>query len=213
MRMSRLIDVSLPITSNTIVYPGDPAFSCRSLYSLQAGDSYGLSEMKFGNHTGTHVDFPAHVLPDGKTSSDYPIGSLIRQGRVIDMPHSIKVITADSIAATGVPLQKDSTVFFRTRNSSLWQVGRFTEDFVYLDRSAALYLRDAGVGLIGIDYISVDACHAADLPVHRILLSNGTLLVEGLDLRCAPAGEYEINCVPLNIPNMDGLPARVFLRS
>jgi arylformamidase len=65
---------------------------------------------------------------------------------------------------------------------------------------------------VGIDYLSVDP-HASDLPVHKILLDNNVLIVENLNLTPISQGIYQVFIVPLNIPNMDGLPVRVFALS
>ena len=60
--------------------------------------------------------------------------------------------------------------------------------------SAALV--DLGVQLVGIDYLSVDAFTRQDFPVHRLLLGAGVLILEGLDLRAVPPGDYELLVLP-----------------
>ncbi len=49
-------------------------------------------------------------------------------------------------------------------------------------------LIERGVKLVGIDYLSVDRIDDEDAPAHRILLSSGAFIVEGLDLLDAPIG-------------------------
>ena len=44
------------------------------------------------------------------------------------------------------------------------------------------------------------------------LLSAGTIIVEGLDLREVEPGDYEMICLPLKVKDGDGAPARVVLR-
>ena len=48
--------------------------------------------------------------------------------------------------------------------------------------------------------------------MHKSFLSNEVLIVENLELDKAPIGRCEIYIMPLNIPYMDGLPARVVAR-
>ena len=67
--------------------------------------------------------------------------------------------------------------------------------------------------VVGIDYISVDRYEDEDLSTHNTLLSKDVLIVEGLELGEIPEGRYEIFIAPMNIPQMDGLPARVFAKS
>ena len=49
-------------------------------------------------------------------------------------------------------------------------------------------------------------------PAHRMLLSNGVIIIEGLNLRDAEPGMYEMYCLPLPIRGGDGAPARVVLK-
>lgn len=60
--------------------------------------------------------------------------------------------------------------------------------------------------------MSVDRLEAEDLPVHKILLSNEILIVEGLNLKNAPEGPAEIFIAPLKISDIDGAPCRVFMK-
>lgn len=65
--------------------------------------------------------------------------------------------------------------------------------------------------VVGIDYISVDRYDAEELPVHHILLSNDVLIVENLELKDIDPGRCKLFVMPLNVPEMDGLPARVVM--
>ena len=72
-----------------------------------------------------------------------------------------------------------------------------------------------GIRLVGIDYLSVERFASENFETHEILLANGVIIIEGLDLRQVSAGEYELICLPLKIADGsgDGAPARVVLRS
>jgi arylformamidase len=47
--------------------------------------------------------------------------------------------------------------------------------------------------------------------VHRLLLTAGVVIVEGLDLAAVEPGEYQLVCLPLRITGGDGAPARAVL--
>jgi arylformamidase len=81
--MKKWYDLTAVISEKSIVYPGDPAFRCDDVYSLNSGSQFHLCQMHLGNHIGTHIDFPAHVIKDGKTSSDYVIENLIGSGLIL----------------------------------------------------------------------------------------------------------------------------------
>jgi len=75
----------------------------------------------------------------------------------------------------------------------------------------ARYLVEAGVKLVGIDYLSVESVEG-DGEVHQTLLANGVLILEGLNLEEVEPGEYELICLPLKIKGGDGAPVRALLR-
>jgi arylformamidase len=64
------------------------------------------------------------------------------------------------------------------------------------------------VRLVGVDYLSVGSAET-----HRTLLGAGVVVIEGLDLRRAPAGPCRLICLPLRLEGADGAPARVLLET
>ena len=205
----KMYDLTAAMTADTVVYPGDPTFKTEDVCSLESGSQFQLCHMHFGNHTGTHMDFPAHVIKGGKTSSDYCIQDLIGSGLIIEVPQAEKSITKEFIKAQSQITQNDF-VFFKTSNSTISKQAEFTEKYVYFEPEAAEELLLKGVKIVGTDYISVDSYEAEELPVHHKLLSNNVLIVEGLELNNAPVGRCRLFIVPNNIPEMDGLPVRAF---
>jgi arylformamidase len=109
-------------------------------------------------------------------------------------------------------LRDDLRVLLKTRMSGQLQRGGFQEDHVYLTGDAAQYLAQAGLKLVGFDYLSLDRFGDASFPAHHALLGAGVVLVEGLDLSDVEPGEYDMACLPLRLGGGDGAPARVVLR-
>jgi arylformamidase len=207
----RFHDLTLNISKDTVLFPGDPIFCCKNLSSLKNGDAFELQNLSFGNHTGTHIDFPSHVMSDGKNSSDFSINDLIGDGIIIEVPNQRKSIKKKDIQ--NISIQKNDFVFFKTSNSELLKKGIFDENFVYIEPEAAKMLLEKKVKVVGIDYLSPDKIDAEDLPVHKILLSNNILIVEGLNLHGIHPGRCKIYIMPLKVPNLDGLPARVIMEN
>jgi arylformamidase len=114
-------------------------------------------------------------------------------------------------------LEDSTRVLFKTRNSAFWSntASGFRQDFTYIAPDAARALVELGVRLVGIDYLSVEKFKSERHETHRILLSNGVVIIEGLDLREVGAGSYELICLPLKIAGGagDGAPARTVLRT
>jgi arylformamidase len=70
------------------------------------------------------------------------------------------------------------------------------------------------VRLVGFDYLSVERFGSENFETHTALLSDGVVIVEGLDLRAVAPGAYELACLPLRLAagSGDGAPARALLR-
>lgn len=206
-----LYDLTAEISSELVAFPGDPRYCTEIVSSLEEGKKFKLCHMHLGNHTGTHVDFPAHTITGGKTSSDFPLEYLTGPGIIIKVPVEERSITRAFVSLQ--PIMASDIVFFKTANSQKSKRDSFTEEYVYIEPDAAEDLLKKGVKIVGIDYISVDKYEDEDLSAHNTLLSKEILIVEGLELKTVPEGRYEIFVVPLNIPDMDGLPARVFAKT
>ncbi len=205
----KIHDVTVPLTRALPTYPGDPPFEIEALRSLEQGHPYRLSRLSLGTHTGTHVDAPAHLLPEGAGVDELPLEILVGKARVVDLRVRERIERADLEACD---LRADLRLLLRTRMSGQMHRPTFQEDHVHLTEDAAAYLVQAGLKLVGIDYLSIDAHGSHDLPAHRVLLSAGVVVVEGLDLSEVEEGEYEMICLPLRIPGGDGAPARVLLK-
>ena len=63
----KLYDISLPVSDDLPVWPGDPHVRLQYINTITAGDPYTLSSIMMGAHSGTHVDAPSHFLAHGKT--------------------------------------------------------------------------------------------------------------------------------------------------
>jgi arylformamidase len=197
-----IIDISVPIRPGMPTYPGDPTVTLERVKSLADGDVVNLSRVDLGAHTGTHVDAPLHFIDGAEAMESLPLDALVGPARVVDLTAAERL---DAAAFDGVELAE--RVLLKTTNSELWARDSFAEGALQLDGGAAGVLVDAGVRLVGIDYLSI-----GDPEAHRVLLGAGVVPVEGLDLRGVDAGQYELICAPLKLVGSDGAPARVLLR-
>jgi len=211
----QVYDVSVPLSANTVTYPGDPGISIKHWLRMANGDQANVSRIDFGLHSGTHVDAPAHFIEGGAKVGSMPLDSLLGEAEVIEVATHIDVIDERFVAANCV--NGSQRVLFKTRNSIFWGDTErgFHEDYVYIDPDAAHWLVESGVKLVGIDYLSVEKFNSDSFPTHLAFLSKGVVIVEGLDLRAVPGGQYELLCLPLKIAGGigDGAPARVILRT
>ena len=135
---------------------------------------------------------------------------LMGRARVVEVP-CVSHITVEDLCACA--FEGVTRVLFKTPNGRLWDRAGFQTAYHALTPEAAAWLVSCGVGLVGMDYLSVDAYGATDFPVHRCLLQAGVVIVEGLDMRQVPPGDYELYALPLLLQDGDGAPARVVLRA
>jgi arylformamidase len=210
----QIYDVSVPLSESTPTYPSDPGIEITPWSKMPEAHA-NVSLLHFGAHSGTHVDAPAHFIEGGDKVGLLSLDSLIGRAEVVEVPSNIKVINEEFIAT--LPLPDIHRILFKTRNSAFWDnPGEgFRSDYTYLDSGAAKLLVEAGIRLVGIDYLSVEQFRSEKFETHLILLSNGVTILEGLDLREITAGSYELICLPLKIAggSGDGAPARAVLRT
>ncbi|HAF16548.1 MAG TPA: cyclase [Blastocatellia bacterium] len=210
-----IYDVSVPLSASTPTYPGDPAIDIQKWLTLANGDSANVSLLHFGAHSGTHVDAPAHFIEGGATVESLSLQTLVGAAEVVMVPDDVRVIDEAFIGAQS--FDGCQRILFKTRNSNFWNNTKegFHTDYTYIDPGAATLLVGSGIKLVGIDYLSVEQFQSEKFETHHILLSNGVVILEGLDLRKVAAGAYELFCLPLKIAggSGDGAPARAILRT
>jgi arylformamidase len=223
------------------VWPGDPPVLVEPVSRVEDGDVAAVSRLALGTHTGTHVDPPAHFLRGGATVDELPLDVLIgpavvadlSDGGLIDAPRlerlgvpfgtaRLLLHTASTADTTPIsPLTTDPgkkstperSVLSRDPGREVPGAGGaapLVRPTGLLTPDGAVWLVEHGVRLVGVDTLSIEPA-TTDFPVHRVLLEAGVVIVEGLDLSAAPAGGYQLVCLPLRIAGGDGAPARAVL--
>jgi len=207
--VSRIYDISVPIRSGGLVYPGNPEIDITLQQAVARGASANVSLIKFGSHTGTHADASRHFFDDGQPVDQIPLERLIGPALLVSFDDEVRAVGAAELREHD--LKGHRRILMRTRNSALLSQKEFVKDYTYLSPDGAQYLVDNGVELVGIDYLSIEQFHSGHHRTHRTLLGHSVVIVEGLDLSLPPAGEYEFICLPLRIEGCDGAPARAVL--
>ncbi len=152
-----------------------------------------------------------HFIANGAPIDQVALEPLIGAARVIAIADSVQGI--DAAELNKHDWRGAKRVLFRTRSSLRgWMDSAFHRDFAYIGPDAAQLLADAGVVLVGVDYISAEQFGAAAPRTHQILLGRGIPIVEGLDLRPVQAGDYDLIVLPLKVKGHEGAPARAIMR-
>lgn len=210
--MTRVIDVSLRIDPDLLVWPGNPGVMITPASRISRGDSSNVSEIRLGSHTGTHVDPPSHFLEDAPAAEDLPLDVMIGETTVADLRGVAGPIGPGELGALSLNVEV-TRLLLRTDNSALWAAYPhvFPDEYVSVSADGARWLVDHGIRLIGIDFLSIEARGAPGHPTHRTLLEAGVVILEGLDLSEVEPGTYTLVCAPLKIAGGDGAPARAVL--
>jgi arylformamidase len=194
-----IFDVSVPIRTGMVTYPGDPEVLLERASSIAEGATANLTRIDMGAHSGTHVDAPVHFLEGAAGAESLPLEALLGPCLVVEVAGLTETDVA--VAPEGV-----ERILFKSPNSELWARDEFPKEFARLDGAGARLLVERGVKVVGVDYLSV-----GDHEAHRALLGAGVVPIEGLDLRGIDPGEYFLVCAPLKLVDSDGAPARVLL--
>jgi arylformamidase len=156
--VSRIYDISVPIRTGGLVYPGNPEIEVSLQQAVAKGAGANVSFVRFGSHTGTHADAARHFFDDGQSVDEIPLDRLIGPALLIAFSDDVKAVSAADLQKHD--LSGHTRVLLRTRNSALLSQNQFAKDYTYLAPDGAQYLVDEGIELVGIDYLSIEQFHS-----------------------------------------------------
>ncbi len=175
------------------IYPGDISPKMRRSSDINKGATSNVSDIQMCLHNGTHIDAPKHYFDDKHDIVD--LGTSVFCG-ICDVVSFDDHITGEDIVKK-VPADCERLII------KSYGKGRLT--FYSLMDIVSTKLK-----LIGIDDISIGIDNA-DTQIHRELLQNGIIILEGLDLTKVPDGRYVLVCEPLKIKGAEAAPCRAVL--
>ena len=188
----KLYDISQEVFSCR-VYPGDPKPERQILSATDRGELYNLTAFSMCAHNGTHVDAPFHFLPEGKTLEKMGLEHFAGDCFVAWHQGDVTAPAARGIlekagGAERILIAGDATV----------------------TAEAARVFAEGNLLLLGNESQSVGP-ETAPMEVHKLLLSRGIALLEGIVLTDIPEGTYILSAAPLNLAGADGAPCRAYL--
>jgi len=210
LKFKRLYDISVTLGNESLAYPDDPTVLRETLSSVEAGDPYEVSRLELSAHSGTHLDFPAHFFACGKTVDSYAVDEFSLQAQVVGIADAAAVGRPE---LESKPIAEHRALLFKTANSTAGLVSgsSFSAEYVHLTAEAAEFCIEKKSPLVGLDYLSIDKYGDMDFPVHRRLLAESILILENIDLKQVPQGDYLLFCFPLKIARAEASPVRAVL--
>ncbi len=215
----RVVDLAQPLSPATAVWPGMNQLSVRTTDTYADGGSFGR-DLTLGEHTGTHLDAPAHFAEGGATVDGIPAGDLVCEAVVLDIREACAtdpdyVLSAADVleheAAHGAIPARSAVLVCTGWSAFLGDAGRYVTDlrFPGVSSEAARLLVERGVAGLGIDTLGVDPGNSTDFAAHNTTLPAGLWHLEGLvNLELLPArGALLAVGAPLLVGG-SGVPAR-----
>lgn len=212
----RIIDISVGISQDMPVYPGDPKPSIENVFSI-GKDGFAVSEISMGTHTGTHIDAPSHIISEGATIDTLPLNYLVGKAIVLDLSDQDGNISSEILDyhfKQVIVHEKSECVILLLKTSKSQSL---SEDFgkrcsnVFLDETAGPWILKYGFKTVGVDLFSIDLESDHDLPNHKLLLKNNICIIENLDLSGVKGEVYKFICLPLKLVGCEASPARAIL--
>jgi len=213
------IDLSHVIYDGLVTYKGLPAPIICDYLSREAsreryapGTEFQIGKIEMVTNTGTYVDCPFHRCEDGKDLSEVELESFVDlEGIVIRADHR-KDMSIDAEFFKNKEL-RNRAVLVHTGWDQHWTTDQYFEGHPFLTEDAAIYLRQSGVKLVGIDSFNIDDVRGGSRPVHSTLLRADILIAEHLcNLSKVPDEGFTFTAVPPKFKGAGTFPVRAFAR-
>ncbi|MBQ3692305.1 MAG: cyclase family protein [Clostridia bacterium] len=188
----KIIDISREVFTAPN-YDDDPQPKFKWFRKLGRDSEYNLSLFGMTPHTGTHIDAPLHYFENGESIDECSLERCYGACTVVSIDGILTGEDMDKL----LPYCKKRLLIHGKGKASL-------------ELSAARVLNDNGIVLVGIDSVSI-SFREQEEEVHRELLSNGTLILENLNLDGVSDGNYILCALPLKLGGMEASPVRAVL--
>jgi arylformamidase len=215
--MSKLLDLSHTIEDGMITYKGLPApIICdylsrersRGLYA--EGTEFQIGKIEMVANTGTYIDCPFHRYADGKDLSEMTLDKFVHLPAIVVRAPFNHGIAVGKEHFENLEL-RGKAVLVHTNWSLHWRTDAYFVNHPFLTEDAAIFLRDRGVALIGIDSHNIDDTRTNSRPVHSTLLQAEILIVEHMtNLSSLPDDDFYFTAAPPKFKGVGTFPVRAF---
>ena len=151
------IDLSHTIEDGMITYKGLPAPIICDYISREAskeiyneGTQFQIGKIEMVSNTGTYIDSPFHRFEKGKDLSELSLENLAHLPAILINASQNKTRAIGKSYFENLDLE-GKAVLIRTDWSKHWRTDQYFEGAPYLTEESAIFLRNAGVKLAGID--------------------------------------------------------------
>ena len=224
---ARIVDLSPVLENGMPMWPTHPPLVINATVTHER-DGYFCQTLFMAEHTGAHVDSPAHVLPSmmDQTIDTFPAGRLMAPASVFDLrPFGLgpgDIVDAATLkridAENEQPLGSGDIALLNYGWDVRYKVGPGWRDYAEnspgLSEEAVLWIKSRGVRAVGSDTIAVDwpirdgEYVTPSFGHDKHWLPNGILMIEALTNLGALPGRCFFAALPLKIKGGSGSPLR-----
>lgn len=205
----QIIDLSHEISEQMTVFGGMEKPEITQKYTVEK-DGFKLHELKINSHTGTHVDAPAHMIAGMKNLDDFSLNQFYGQGLMLKVNQFTNgEIPLDFLKKHESQIQKTEFLILNSGWHKKWKTAEYQVNYPILSQESAEWLTQFKLKGIGLDSISIDPTDSQDVPLHKIILGAGFLIIENLaNLDVLPEIGFQFQCFPLKVDQADGSTSR-----
>ncbi|MBR2370710.1 MAG: GNAT family N-acetyltransferase [Clostridia bacterium] len=185
-----IYDITRELTSAT-VYPGDTGPTLKRVKDMSNGDECNVTDLNMCVHNATHLDAPKHFVKDGAAIDAISLYKCMGSAYVLES-------------------QSDVDARFVEENVPVDCTRLLIKGNVHFAKGVAKILAERGIVLIGCENQSISRPECS-VEVHRELLSEAIVVLEGIDLSLVKEGVYDLCALPLKIKGCEGSPCRAVL--
>lgn len=214
--MKTLIDLSHTVEHGMITYKGLPApiicdfLSREASKGIYAADTtFQMGKIELISNTGTYVDSPFHRYEHGEDLSELPLESLVDlEGVVFRAKPGQRALGPELFGQSGV---RGKAVLVHTGWAKHWRTDQYFEGHPYLTEAAALWLKEQGAALVGIDSLNIDGTETPSRPAHTVLLGADIPICEHMcHLERLPEQGFRFHAAPVKVKGFGTFPVRAY---
>ncbi|MGN1230738.1 MAG: cyclase family protein [Anaerotignum sp.] len=207
----KVIDLTQTICKDMPVFPGTAPARLEVANTFET-DGFRETMFRITSHTGTHMDAPYHLFPEGTKLDEMPAEQFVGKALVIDCRdlQAGDEIGMARIEAVGEMADRADFLLFNTGWDKNWGKAEYFGNYPVISMEICRYALDSGKKGLGFDTIGIDPVADMLLPRHKKLLGNGDIVImENLtNLDNIGGGLFTLAALPLKYKEADGAPIR-----
>lgn len=207
----KVIDLTQTICKDMPVFPGTAPARLEVANTFET-DGFRETMFHITSHTGTHMDAPYHLFPEGTKLDEMPAEQFVGKALVIDCRD---LQAGDEIGMARIEKVKELAdaaefLLFNTGWDKNWGKEEYFGNYPVISMEICRYALDSGKKGVGFDTIGIDPVADMLLPRHKMLLGNGDMIImENLtNLDKIGGGLFTLAALPLKYKEADGAPIR-----